>query len=191
MILYFATHNKHKLAEVQEIIGDKITLKSISELKCFEEIPETADTLEGNALQKARYIYNKYRCNCFADDTGLEIDALDGRPGVFSARYAGEGCSFEDNMRKVLQEMKDVECRSARFRAVIALIIDGKEYTFEGKVEGEIIDKEKGGEGFGYDPIFRPIGSQETFAEMSAEKKNAISHRGMAVQKLMDFLQSL
>ena len=136
MTFYFATHNKHKLSEVQNIIGNKVTIKSISELQCFEEIPETGNSLEENALQKARYIYNKYHCNCFADDTGLEIDALGGRPGVYSARYAGENCSFEDNMRKVLLEMQGITDRSARFRAVIALIIDGKEYLFEGKVEG-------------------------------------------------------
>lgn len=191
MTFYFATHNKHKLSEVQNIIGDKFTIKSISELQCFEEIPETGETLEENALQKARYIYNKYNCNCFADDTGLEIDALEGRPGVYSARYAGEGCSFEDNMRKVLAEMQGVANRSARFRAVIALIIDGKEYLFEGKVEGEIIENEKGGAGFGYDPIFRPIGFEETFAEMDAAQKNEISHRGLAVEKLMAFLNQL
>lgn len=191
MTFYFATHNKHKLSEVQNIIGDKFTIMSISELQCFEEIPETGETLEENALQKARYIYNKYNCNCFADDTGLEIDALEGRPGVYSARYAGEGCSFEDNMRKVLAEMQGVANRSARFRAVIALIIDGKEYLFEGKVEGEIIENEKGGAGFGYDPIFRPIGFEETFAEMDAAQKNEISHRGLAVEKLMAFLNQL
>lgn len=191
MTFYFATHNKHKLSEVQNIIGNKVTIKSISELQCFEEIPETGNSLEENALQKARYIYNKYHCNCFADDTGLEIDALGGRPGVYSARYAGENCSFEDNMRKVLLEMQGITDRSARFRAVIALIIDGKEYLFEGKVEGEIIEDEKGDAGFGYDPIFRPKGFSETFAEMPADKKNEISHRGLAVEKLIAFLSQL
>lgn len=191
MTFYFATHNKHKLSEVQNIIGNKVTIKSISELQCFEEIPETGNSLEENALQKARYIYNKYHCNCFADDTGLEIDALGGRPGVYSARYAGENCSFEDNMRKVLIEMRGITDRSARFRAVIALIIDGKEYLFEGKVEGEIIEDEKGDAGFGYDPIFRPKGFSETFAEMPADKKNEISHRGLAVEKLIAFLCQL
>ena len=188
MTFYFATHNKHKLSEVQNIIGNKVTIKSISELQCFEEIPETGNSLEENALQKARYIYNKYHCNCFADDTGLEIDALGGRPGVYSARYAGENCSFEDNMRKVLLEMQGITDRSARFRAVIALIIDGKEYLFEGKVEGEIIEDEKGDAGFGYDPIFRPKGFSETFAEMPADKKNEIGHSWLAVEKLFAFL---
>lgn len=191
MTFYFATHNKHKLSEVQNIIGDKVTIQSISELQCFEEIPETGKTLEENALQKARYIYNKYHCNCFADDTGLEIDALEGRPGVYSARYAGENCSFEDNMRKVLSEMQGIKNRSARFRTIIALIIDGKEYLFEGKVEGEIIEDEKGNAGFGYDPIFRPKGFSETFAEMDVNKKNKISHRGLAVENLMVFLRQL
>lgn len=190
MLLYFATHNKYKLSEIQEIIHDSIQVKSISELGCFEDIPETADTLEGNALQKARYIHDRYHCNCFADDTGLEIDALNGRPGVYSARYAGEACSFEDNMVKVLQEMASQSNRNARFKTIIALILDDKEYLFSGCVEGTIIDHKCGDCGFGYDPIFLPQGKSLTFAEMDADEKNRISHRGVATRKLIDFLHN-
>lgn len=194
MDLIFATHNKHKVSEVQAMLPEGILVRSLSELGCEEEIPETQDTLKGNALQKAQYVVEHYHCNCFADDTGLEIDALDGRPGVYSARYAGEGCSFADNVRKVLaelQEVKELERRSARFRTVVALILDGKEYFFEGKVEGYITLSPSGNEGFGYDPVFLPKGWNQTFAEMDAADKNRISHRGLAIAKLVEFLNRI
>ncbi len=186
--LIFATNNAHKLHELKEAIGGKFAIAGLSEIGCAEDIPETADTLEGNALQKARFIYDKYGKDCFADDTGLEIAALDGRPGVYSARYAGETANFEDNMNKVLAEMKGMSKRNARFRTVIALILDGVEYFFEGSVEGEILTEKHGREGFGYDPIFRPVGYDISFAEMPLSEKNRISHRGRAVQQLTAFL---
>jgi XTP/dITP diphosphohydrolase len=189
MKLVFATNNKHKLTEIQQIVAGNIQIQSLTELGCFDEIPETQATIAGNASQTAWYIFNKYNCNCFADDTGLEIDFLDGRPGVYSARYAGEGRSFEDNIQKVLEEMKHTTDRSARFLTVISLIIDGKETQFEGYVEGNILEKPIGTGGFGYDAIFQPIGFDESFAQMSAQLKNLISHRGMAVKKLTDYLK--
>ena len=189
MTLVFATHNKHKLEEVQSILGNQFELLSLEDIHCTDDIPETEETLEGNALQKARYIYNTYGINCFADDTGLEIDALNGKPGVYSARYAGEACHFEDNMNKVLEEMKNITHRDARFRSVIALILNGKEYLFEGKIEGEIITDKKGIQGFGYDPIFQPKGYNITFAEMEMNEKNRISHRGLSIAKLVEFLK--
>ena len=187
----FATHNKHKVAEVQAMLPDFVQIRSLTEIGCLDDIPETADTLQGNALQKARYVYERYRCDCFADDTGLEIDALQGRPGVFSARYAGEGCSFDDNVRKVLEEMKQVPLaqRTARFRTVVALIWEGNTWFFEGKVEGLMTLERHGLEGFGYDPIFLPDGYTQTFAEMDATEKNRISHRGRAIQALVSFLE--
>ncbi len=188
--LIFATNNAHKLSEIKAAIQQKIEISGLSEIGCAEDIPETSDTLEGNALQKARFIYEKYGKDCFADDTGLEIDALEGRPGVYSARYAGEGKSFEDNMNKVLEELKGNQQRGACFRTVIALILQGKEYLFEGKVCGDILTEKHGTKGFGYDPIFRPDGYDITFAEMPLDEKNRISHRGLAVQKLVDFLLS-
>ena len=163
-------------------------MKGIAELGCFEDIPETADSLLGNALQKAEYVHNKYGVNCFSDDTGLEIEALDGRPGVYSARYAGPACSFQDNIRKVMSELEGVPNRKACFKTVIALILDGKEYFFEGRVDGEIITEQRGTAGFGYDPIFRPVGSNLTFAEMDEAAKNAISHRGRAMRAFMKFI---
>lgn len=186
--LIFATNNAHKLAELKGAVQGKIAIAGLSEIGCAEDIPETADTLEGNALQKARFIYEKYGKDCFADDTGLEIDALQGRPGVYSARYAGEGKSFEDNMNKVLEEMQGCTDRHACFRTVIALIIQGEEHLFEGKVCGTILTEKHGSKGFGYDPIFQPEGYSLTFAEMPFEEKNRISHRGRAVQKLTEFL---
>lgn len=194
MELIFATHNKHKVSEVQAMLPASLHIASLSEIGCMEEIPETQDTLKGNALQKARYIAGNFGRNCFADDTGLEIDALGGRPGVYSARYAGEGCSFSDNVRKVLEEMRDIqdmEKRTARFRTVVALILDGKEYFFEGKIEGYITLGASGNEGFGYDPVFLPKGWKQTFAEMDAADKNHISHRGIAVTKLVEFLNRM
>ena len=190
MELFFATHNQHKLQEATAIIGSSCIVKGLTELGCFEEIPETADSLLGNALQKAQYVHNKYGVNCFSDDTGLEIEALDGRPGVYSARYAGPACSFQDNVRKVMAEMEGITNRKACFKTVVALILDGKEYIFEGRVDGEIITEQRGTAGFGYDPIFRPIGFDQTFAEMDEAAKNAISHRGRAMQALTEFLKT-
>ena len=193
MDLIFATHNRHKVSEVQAMLPAGIHVRSLSDLGCDEDIPETANTLQGNALQKAQFVYERYNCNCFADDTGLEIDALDGRPGVYSARYAGEGCSFDDNVRKVLAELENVPLaqRTARFRTVVALILDGKEYFFEGKIEGFITLNPSGDEGFGYDPVFLPKGWNQTFAEMDAADKNRISHRGLAIAGLVEFLNRI
>ena len=193
MDLIFATHNRHKVSEVQAMLPAGIHVRSLSDLGCDEDIPETADTLQGNALQKAQFVHERYQCNCFADDTGLEIDALDGRPGVYSARYAGEGCSFDDNVRKVLAELENVPLaqRTARFRTVVALILDGRTYFFEGKVEGLMTLERHGVEGFGYDPIFLPEGYGQTFAEMDASEKNRISHRGRAMAKMVGFLERL
>ena len=193
MDLIFATHNRHKVTEVQAMLPAGIHVRSLSDLGCDEDIPETADTLQGNALQKAQFVHERYNCNCFADDTGLEIDALDGRPGVYSARYAGEGCSFDDNVRKVLAELENVplEQRTARFRTVVALILDGRTYFFEGKVEGLMTLERHGVEGFGYDPIFLPEGYGQTFAEMDASEKNRISHRGRAMAQMVGFLERL
>ncbi len=184
----FATNNAHKLEEVSAILGKKIELLSMKDIDCNVDIPETADTLEGNALIKARYIFENYHLDCFADDTGLEVEALNGAPGVYSARYAGDAHDSEANMKKLLKEMENVENRRARFRTVFALIINGKEHLFEGIVKGEIIKNRKGTSGFGYDPVFVPEGYSQTFAEMGNELKNKISHRAMATQKLCHFL---
>lgn len=193
MDLIFATHNRHKVSEVHAMLPAGIHVRSLSDLGCDEDIPETADTLQGNALQKAQFVHERYHCNCFADDTGLEIDALDGRPGVYSARYAGEGCSFDDNVRKVLAELENVPLaqRTARFRTVVALVLDGRTYFFEGKVEGFMTLERHGVEGFGYDPIFLPEGYGQTFAEMDASEKNRISHRGRAMAQMVGFLERL
>ena len=187
----FATNNIHKLEEVEAIIGKKIEIFSLKDIGCQADIPETADTLEGNALQKARFIYEKYHKDCFADDTGLEVEALGGAPGVYSARYAGETHDVEANMRKLLHELEGVENRKARFRTVFALILNGKEHLFEGIVNGEIAKTRRGTSGFGYDPIFIPEGYTQTFAEMNNELKNKISHRAIGVQKLCKFLNTL
>ncbi len=187
----FATNNAHKLEEVKDILGDKIELLSLKDINCHEEIPETADTLAGNALLKARYVYEKYHLNCFADDTGLEVEALKGAPGVYSARYAGDAHNSEANMKKLLHELENTENRKAQFHTVFALIIDGKEHLFEGTVKGEITKVHKGTSGFGYDPIFQPEGYSQTFAEMGNEEKNKISHRAKATQKLCKFLKSI
>ena len=184
----FATNNAHKLEEVTAILGKDIELLSMKDIDCNVDIPETADTLEGNALLKARYIFEHYHSDCFADDTGLEVEALNGAPGVYSARYAGDAHDSEANMQKLLKEMEGVENRKARFRTVFALIINGKEHLFEGIVKGEIIKNRKGTSGFGYDPVFVPEGHTQTFAEMGNELKNKISHRAMATQKLCRFL---
>lgn len=189
MELIFATHNQHKTIEAVEILGEAFQIKNLKDIGCLTEIPETADTLTGNALQKARYVHEHYHCNCFADDTGLEVEALDGRPGVYSARFAGEHCSYQDNVDKLLREMEGKVNRNACFKTVIALIIDDKEYLFEGRVDGYIIEQSRGTAGFGYDPVFLPEGFDQTFAEMGDEAKNAISHRGRAMRKLVDFLK--
>ena len=184
-----ATNNAHKLKEIAAILGQEIELLSLKDIQCFADIPETADTLEGNARQKAMYIYENYGMDCFADDTGLEVEALGGAPGVFSARYAGEGHDSEANMQKLLKELAGKENRKAQFRTVICLIRNGKEPVFEGSVQGEIIQEKRGGEGFGYDPIFVPEGYDLTFAELGDDVKNTISHRARAVEKLCQFLK--
>lgn len=189
--LVFATNNAHKLDEISSILGDKIELLSLKDINCHVDIPETADTLEGNAMLKAAYIYENYGLDCFADDTGLEVEALDGAPGVFSARYAeGEGHNAEANMQKLLQNMQGIQNRKAQFRTAICLILDGKKHLFEGIVKGEIIKEKRGGSGFGYDPIFVPEGYTKTFAELGNEIKNKISHRAQAVEKLSRFLKA-
>lgn len=188
MKIVFATHNAHKVSEVQAVLGSEYQLVMATEAGITEEIPEMQPTIEGNALQKARYVYEHTGLNCFADDTGLEVEALNGAPGVYSARYAGEHVSYADNNVLLLKNLAGCENRKARFRTVIALIVDGKEYLFEGRVEGTIATEPHGEGGFGYDPLFVPEGSQLTFAEMSSEAKNKISHRGRAVAKLVAFL---
>ncbi len=190
MELIFATHNLHKTEEAQAILGNRFIVKNLKDLGFLDDIPETADTLEGNALLKAHYIFDKFHCDCFADDTGLEVEALDNRPGVYSARYAGENSTYQDNVRKILDEMKGISNRKASFRTVIALILNGKEYLFEGRVDGYIITESRGNSGFGYDPVFRPENSDLTFAELGANIKNQISHRGIVMRKLMDFLSN-
>ena len=191
MKLVIATNNIHKINEIRHLLNEKIELLSLAEIGCTADIPETQMTLDGNAAQKAFFIYKRFKINCFADDTGLEIDALGGEPGVFSARYAGKNCRYEDNIRKVLSAMKDKKNRSARFRTVIALVINGEIKTFEGIVEGTIRTKKRGRNGFGYDPIFQPAGLLKTFAEISLEEKNRISHRAIALQKLVDYLKTI
>ena len=184
----FATNNAHKLEEVTAILGDKIELLSMKDIHCHADIPETADTLEGNALLKARYIFENYNMDCFADDTGLEVEALNGAPGVYSARYAGDAHNSEANMRKLLQDMEGIENRKAQFRTVFALIINGKEHLFEGIVKGEITKHRCGSSGFGYEPVFIPEGYTQTYAEMGNTLKNKISHRALATNKLCNFL---
>lgn len=189
--LVFATNNLHKLQEITKIAGKDFEIVSLSDINCHDDIPETADTLEGNALQKAHYIKEQYGYDCFADDTGLEVEALDNAPGVYSARYAGPGHDAEANMNKLLSEMQGKKNRKARFRTVIALVLDEKEYLFDGIIKGNIIEEKKGSAGFGYDPIFMPEGYTQTFAELGDEIKNNISHRALAVNKLVSFLSNL
>jgi XTP/dITP diphosphohydrolase len=189
--LVFATNNDHKLRELREILSAEFELLSLNDINCSDDIPETGATLEDNAAQKAFYIWDKYAIDCFADDTGLEIEALGNEPGVYSARYAGEERSAASNMRKVLENMANESNRKARFRCVISLVIDGREKQFEGIVEGKILFKEQGAAGFGYDPVFMPDGFNQSFAEMPAEDKNRISHRGRAVMKLVDYLENI
>ncbi len=189
--IVFATNNQHKLSELRRIVGERFHILSLSDIGCHDDIPETADTLAGNALQKARYVKEHYGYDCFADDTGLMVDALGGAPGVYSARYAGPGHDSVANMRLLLDNMEGVTDRSARFVTVIALILNGRELTFEGRVEGEILTAPQGEDGFGYDPVFRPEGSELSFAMMSADAKNAISHRGRATAALMEYLDTM
>ncbi len=191
MKIIFATNNAHKLSEVQAVLGEGFTLVTPRECGITEEIPEEQDTLEGNASQKSHYIHDRTGLDCFADDTGLEVAALGGAPGVHSARYATDGHDFAANNRLLLRNLEGVVDRRARFRTVISLILNGEEHLFEGVVEGRIIDHEAGHEGFGFDPLFIPDGCERTFAEMSPEEKNAISHRGRAVRKLAEYLHSL
>jgi XTP/dITP diphosphohydrolase len=191
MKLVFASNNAHKLKEVKAKLPSNFEVLSLKDVLGDVDIIEDGATLEENAAIKARYVYNETGLNCFADDTGLEITALNGEPGVYSARYAGEDCSFDDNMNKVLQNLENAEDRSAKFRTVICLIIDGKESLFAGEVEGVMTEDKRGGDGFGYDPIFLPDGFSESFAEMSLDQKNQISHRGRAVEKLVNRLAQL
>lgn len=188
--IVFATNNPHKLEEARAILKDKVKVLSLADINCHDEIPETADTLEGNALIKAKWVKEKYGIDCFADDTGLLVDALDGAPGVYSARFAGPHCSPQDNIDLLLEKLKKESNRKARFSTVVALILQDREYLFEGSVEGRIAESNCGKSGFGYDPVFFPEESSLSFAEMAPEEKNAISHRGRAMRKLADFLSS-
>ena len=191
MKLVFATNNLHKLKEVQEMLSNTIEVLSLKDIGCFEDVEETEATLEGNARLKADHITKNYGYHCFADDTGLEVDALDGKPGVYSARYGGEHGNSEKNMQKLLKELHGKVNRKAQFRTAVALNLENKQYLFEGICEGEILAKKTGTRGFGYDPIFKPTKASTSFAEMNSEEKNKISHRGIAIQKLVDFLLNL
>lgn len=188
MEIVFATNNEHKLRELQQILGQQFNLLSLKDIGCDEDIPEESPTIEENSMDKAVYVYEKYNKNCFADDTGLEVEALDGRPGVLSARYAGDEKNMDKNIALVLSELEGKSNWKARFKTVISLIIDGKKHQFEGIINGKIIKEKRGEGGFGYDPVFVPDGYDITFAEMAADEKNKISHRGRAVKKLVDFL---
>ena len=186
--LVFATNNLHKLTEIKAILGEQIEILSLNDINCHVDIPETANTLEGNAKMKAEYIYNHYHLDCFADDTGLEVKALNGAPGIYSARYAGEGHDSQANMKKLLENLKGITNREAQFRTAICLIEGGEEHLFEGLVKGKIIEEKRGEAGFGYDPVFVPDGYDQTFAELGEDIKNQISHRARAVEKLCDYL---
>lgn len=189
MQLVFASNNKNKIKEIQLLVPDSIQILSLEDIGCTEDIPETADTIEGNAILKANYVTEKYGYNCFADDSGLEVDALNGEPGVFSARYAGEPKNDENNIDKLLVNLKNIENKKANFKTVICLNSKGKQHLFTGIINGQIIEKRIGTNGFGYDPIFIADGYEKTFAELTLEEKSTISHRGIAVKKLIDFLQ--
>lgn len=191
MKLVFATNNRHKLEEISAIIGNKIEILSLRDIGCFDDIPETADTFEGNALLKARFVKEKYGYDCFADDTGLQVEALNGEPGVYSARYAGEPADSERNINKLLANLEGIENRKASFVTCIALVKDNKEYVFYGEIAGKIIEERRGTAGFGYDSVFVPEGYDETFAQMGENEKNKISHRAKAVKKLSDFFNTL
>ena len=190
-ILVFATNNPHKLKEIRCIMPPGFEVLGLNDIGCTQDIPETSTTLEGNADIKSSFVYKNFGRNCFADDTGLEVDALGGKPGVYSARYAGEDGNADKNMIKLLLEMQEVEDRRARFRTVISLIMGGEVRHFEGIVEGKILHDRRGAEGFGYDPVFLPDGYEQSFAEMDLELKNSISHRGKAVSKLIEYLQGI
>jgi XTP/dITP diphosphohydrolase len=187
MQLVFASNNKNKIKEIQLLVPQYIKVLSLEDIGCFEEIPETADTIEGNAIQKANYVTEKYGCNCFADDTGLEVEALNGEPGVYSARYAGEQKDATDNMDKLLTNLKDKSNRTAQFKTVIALNLNGNQTLFTGIIKGKIIEEKLGTNGFGYDPIFVADGYTKTFAALTIEEKSTISHRGLAVKQLVAF----
>jgi XTP/dITP diphosphohydrolase len=187
--MVFATNNPHKFKEVRQMLPENFRLLNLKDIDCVDELPETGNTIVANAYQKAKYVHDKFGVDCFADDTGLEVAALDGRPGVYSARYAGERADAADNIEKLLAELKGVEDRRAAFRTVIALLINDKEYSFEGIIHGTITEKPSGLKGFGYDPVFIPEGFSKTFSEMSDEEKNSLSHRGKAVKKLVEFLR--
>ncbi len=191
MQFVFASNNKNKILELQSMLPETITILSLESIGCFEDIPETADTIEGNAIQKANYVTEKFGYDCFADDTGLEVDALNGDPGVFSARYAGEQRNADDNMNKLLEVLAVQNERKAQFKTVIALNLNGKQYLFTGIAKGEITLKKIGNQGFGYDPIFQPEGFPQTFAQLSLDVKNKISHRGKATQQLINFLKEI
>lgn len=190
MKLVFATNNQHKVNEVQSLLPETITVLSLTDIGCTEDIPETQPTIEGNAIQKAQYVKKHYGYDCFADDTGLEVHALNGEPGVFSARYAGSQRNADDNMNKLLENLANKKDRSAQFKTVIALILNSKQHTFTGICQGTIIHEKRGDQGFGYDPIFMADGFTETFAQIALEEKNRVGHRGKAVQKLIDFLET-
>ena len=189
MQLVFASNNKNKIKEIQLLVPQSIKVLSLEDIGCFEEIPETADTIEGNAIQKANYVTEKYGYNCFADDTGLEVEALNGEPGVYSARYAGEQKDATDNMDKLLNNLKGISNRNAQFKTVIALNLNGNHSLFTGIIKGKIIEEKIGSNGFGYDPIFVAGGYSQTFAELTIGEKSVISHRGLAVKQLVDFLK--
>jgi len=189
MKIVISTNNKNKYKEIREMLPKSIELVTLKDIGCTEDIPETSDTLEGNAGLKTAHVLNNYGYDCFADDTGLEVDALGGAPGVYAARYAGENATYSDNVNKILKEITGKKNRNAKFRTVISLRIDGMEYLFEGICSGKITTKKYGNEGFGYDPIFQPDGSNITFSEMSLEEKAKISHRGIAIRKLVEFLE--
>ena len=191
MKLVLASNNKNKIAEIQQQVGSQFEIISLEDIGCFVDIPETAETIEGNAILKANYVTENFGLPCFADDTGLEIESLNNQPGVYSARYAGEQKNAEDNMNLVLQKLATETNRNAQFKTIIALNINDQQHLFEGIVKGEITTKKSGNHGFGYDPIFQPEGFSTTFAEMSLEQKSEISHRGIAVQKLIKFLSNL
>ena len=186
--LIFATSNQNKVLEIQKILPKKFNIKSLKDLNYFEDVPENETTIEGNAIFKAKYIYEKFNINVFADDTGLEVEALNGEPGVHSARYAGTTRNSEKNIKKLLKNLKNIKNRNAQFKTVIALIIDNKLHIFSGIVEGYILDSPKGNNGFGYDPIFCPNGFDKSFAELTLKEKNLISHRSLAMKKLIDFI---
>ncbi|WBX73018.1 non-canonical purine NTP diphosphatase [Tenacibaculum pacificus] len=191
MKLVFATNNLNKLAEVQKILPNSIELLSLKDINCFDDIEETATTLEGNAKIKANHITEKFQLNCFADDTGLEVESLNNQPGVYSARYAGEPSNSENNVKKLLTELNGNENRKAQFRTSICLNLNGKQFLFDGICKGDILTEKQGKKGFGYDPIFQPEGYNKSFAQMTSEEKNLISHRGLAIQKLVEFLKSI